>query len=250
MGVGGIPNPFFINYKEAQMNLNEIAEMSLQLINQYSVSGQIIPDSYNNQADYLIRIPHLANDGIVYIGTGNAKQIGSYVFSQKEDKNAKAVYKSYSMPSNFFRPYGSSVPYIIGKGKVPTSEYMWLGSRELLLSPHIEGQIKIDYYRYPHLFSTEFVPSEEDENGNVVTPWHYKDGTVEVDLPLEAQYALPYYIGAHLISQDYMNESYILMNEFELKMSRISTYPIVDVESAEDVYGASNEFYFGGGISI
>ena len=102
------------------MNLNEIAEMSLQLINQYSVSGQIIPDSYNNQADYLIRIPHLANDGIVYIGTGNAKQIGSYVFTQKEDKDSKAVYKSYSMPNNFFRPYGSSVPYIIGKGKLAT----------------------------------------------------------------------------------------------------------------------------------
>lgn len=232
------------------MNLNEIAEMSLQLINQYSVSGQIIPDTYNNQADYLVRIPHLANDGIVYMGTGNVKQIGTYVFTQKADKSPNAVFKSYSMPSAFFRPYGSSVPYIIGKGQVPTSEYMWLGSRELLLSPHIEGQIKIDYYRYPSLFSTEFVPSVVDEEGNVITPWSYKDGTVEVDLPLEAQYALPYYIGSHLISQDFLNESYILMNEFELKMARISTYPVVDVESAEDTYGISNGFYYEGGISI
>lgn len=238
--------------------------MALKLINQYSVAGEIIPDTYNNQADYLLKIPNLANDCIVYISTHALPQIGTYVFDKKAQSGKDAKYSSYSMPDAFYRSYGSSIPYVIGKGQVPTDKYIWTGSKTLLLHPSVEGQIKIDYYRYPHLFSTEFTPTTEKTVKETVTeggtetviektitvPWSYKDGTVEADLPLEAQYAIPYYVGAHLISQDYMNESYILMNEFELKMSRLSTYPTVDVESAEDVYGTGGDFYFGGGMSI
>ena len=44
-------------------------DFTLQLINQYSVAGVKIPETYNAQADYLKRIPKLLDDAQVYAAT-------------------------------------------------------------------------------------------------------------------------------------------------------------------------------------
>ena len=45
----------------------------LQLLNQYSVAGSRVEESYNNQADYLAKIPRLLDDAQVYVATGTGK---------------------------------------------------------------------------------------------------------------------------------------------------------------------------------
>ena len=212
------------------MTLKEICDMSLQLINQFSIVGKEISDTYNGQADYLRRIPSLVNDCLVYLYTNAVPQVARYVFTKEKGNVTDGVFDEYELPMNFCRPYGSSVPMLGGK-VLPVMKYRWMAGRRLAISPEIEGEICVEYYRYPILFSTDFVGSTQEKE------WNYKDGSVECDAPLEAQYAIPYYVAAHLIQQDYLSESYIFMNEFELKMSRLHVVPVLEVAPCEDVYG-------------
>ena len=48
-------------------------EFTLELVNQYSIAGGEIATTYNNQADYLRRIPKLLNDAQVYVATNAGK---------------------------------------------------------------------------------------------------------------------------------------------------------------------------------
>ena len=212
------------------MTLKDICDMTLQLVNQYSISGKEIPDTYNAQADYLRRIPGLVNDCLVYLYTNAIPQVAQYIFRKEKGDTASGEFDEYELPMNFCRPYGSSVPKLRGK-ELSVNKYRWVAGRRLAISPEIEGQITVDYYRYPILFSVGFEASGDGKQ------WSYVDGDVECDAPLEAQYAIPYYVAAHIIQQDYLSESYILMNEFELKMSRISVVPVLEVAPCEDVYG-------------
>ena len=44
------------------MKYGELRDQVLKLLNQYTVAGAPVAETYNNQADYLKRIPSFAND--------------------------------------------------------------------------------------------------------------------------------------------------------------------------------------------
>ena len=44
------------------MKYGELRDQVLKLLNQYTVAGDPVAETYNNQADYLKRIPTFAND--------------------------------------------------------------------------------------------------------------------------------------------------------------------------------------------
>ena len=49
------------------MTYGEARDKTLQLINSYSLGGRVIESSYNEQQDYLNRIPGLLNDAMMFI---------------------------------------------------------------------------------------------------------------------------------------------------------------------------------------
>ena len=51
------------------MTYAEIKRQTLELANMYSIAGEPVPGSYNNQQDYLNRIPSLINTALVNIRT-------------------------------------------------------------------------------------------------------------------------------------------------------------------------------------
>ena len=51
------------------MLYSEIKRETLGHINQYSMAGSPVAASYNNQADYLNRIPILINEGVLNVRT-------------------------------------------------------------------------------------------------------------------------------------------------------------------------------------
>jgi hypothetical protein len=55
------------------MNYKWARDYTLELINQYSIAGAVTPESYNNQADYLARIPKMLNDAQIYVATTAGK---------------------------------------------------------------------------------------------------------------------------------------------------------------------------------
>ena len=69
------------------LTLKDVQDMSLQLINQYSIAGSSIASSYNNQQDYLLRIPLLVNAAQNYVATTAKKIFAEYVFVQNPAQN-------------------------------------------------------------------------------------------------------------------------------------------------------------------
>lgn len=306
------------------ITLKQIKAMSLQLINQYSIAGQNIPSSYNNQQDYILRMTALINDAQNYIATTTKKIFAQYVITQtpipnilsgdtretkthlntdisyhvdsakayyfevsgdatvsiktkngtqiieceqgdtsefkaykglitdtedvtlifggqypysfrnvalynqnfktENDIPSNALYQEYIMPLNFYQLVGRGIPYT-GKNKYClTHDYEWRGKKTLMLRSDLVGEWKIDYYKYP----TAITDSTED--GYIL------------DVYEEAVWCIPYYVAAHLVMQDDANAAYTLLNEWELKMSRLNESIQTDVNIIEDVYG-----FFGGG---
>lgn len=56
------------------LTLEQAQNMAIQLMDQYSVAGNLVAQTYNNQKDYLLRVPLLVNDAQNYIAT-TAKKI-------------------------------------------------------------------------------------------------------------------------------------------------------------------------------
>lgn len=69
------------------LTLKDVQDITLQLINQYSIAGSLVSASYNNQQDYLLRIPLLVNDAQNYIATTAKKIFAEYVFVQNAIPN-------------------------------------------------------------------------------------------------------------------------------------------------------------------
>lgn len=296
--------------------------MTLQLINQYSIAGAMVPPSYNNQQDYLNRVNLLVNDAQTIIATTVKKLFAQFKITQNPIKNelgntlaydviqhlnydiaykadsAKAYYfevddvatidvvvggvvvetisndvsgegfksfkglitdigevqlvfkgdysynirnvalydvsfpsadkipafvpyREYKMPDDFFQLVGRGIPYINGDRVGHSKEYSWRGKDILLLDSNLKGEWTVDYYRYPTPIATDSAP------------------TTELDNTIDAQLAIPYYVAAHLIMEDDSNRSYIFMNEWELKLSRLGDAPQTLVNRVEDVYFSS-----------
>jgi hypothetical protein len=51
------------------MTYQECKNQVLKLLNQYTIAGNAVADGYNNQADYIRRIPSLINDAMMEIST-------------------------------------------------------------------------------------------------------------------------------------------------------------------------------------
>ena len=51
------------------MTYGQMRDRVLMLLNQYSIAGGKIRVTYNNQADYLARVPGAVNEALVYLAT-------------------------------------------------------------------------------------------------------------------------------------------------------------------------------------
>ena len=49
------------------MTYGQMRDRVLMLLNQYSIAGGKIRVTYNNQADYLTRVPGAVNEALVYL---------------------------------------------------------------------------------------------------------------------------------------------------------------------------------------
>ena len=93
------------------MTYGEMKSFVLQLLHQYTVAGDEIPDTYNGQADDLLRIPLLTRDAVLYVTTTNRKlravaelaepeSSGNILLSKKRDfVRFSRLSRGYTVPS-------------------------------------------------------------------------------------------------------------------------------------------------------
>ena len=199
------------------MTYGQLKKDVLSLINQYSIAGRVIEPTYNNQADYLIRIPEFVNDAQVLIAT-TAKPIPAAVKLCDLDREPVGGSFLYTMPPNFQR---FRTPTILDLSSDPVRRIPiegYLMDSQFLLGGADPHNCIAEYYRYPCLLSES--PSDDDR----------LDNTEDV------QRIIPYYVAAHLVMYDDSYAHSSLHNEFETRLSRLSRGMVTTLESVEDVY--------------
>lgn len=207
------------------MNVTECTTMSLKLVNQYSIAGTPIVESYNNQSDALLKINMLIDDAQKYIATTARKIFATHNISQVEGVRPSTTfggYNVYQMPDDFFQLCGRGIPYYdTGSDLQPlvmSHQYMWRNRNLLCIQKDIVGEFSVDYYRYPVEVTDSTV------------------GTTELDNVIEAQQCVPFYVSAHLVQTSNPSLAAVLTNEFETKLSRISDAIQSEVTQIEDVF--------------
>lgn len=205
------------------MTYGECRDMSLHLIHQESIAGVEIPGSYNNQQDYLNKIPGLINAAQMDLAT-TAKPIPAEVMLGDltyEDKEGSRV---YNLPADLWQRRGSGL--LIPRHDYPNgpshyerfNQCRMVGNTKLILFSCLPDNTILEYFRYPTRLSP--TPADTDVLDNVY----------------EAQEAVPYYVAAHLVMQDDAFMYATLYNEYTSKKSALHDRPQTEVSVVEDVY--------------
>ena len=194
-------------------------DYTLQLINQYSISGTEVPVSYNDQMDYILRIPKLLNNAQIHVATTTGK-IRTAVPLENLERRIGGEWHLYTMPDDFWHLCAGGL-IIQGADAVPerVNSVRIIGSNQLAVPRGINGNAFVEYYRMPSLLSDK--PKDTDELDNTVS----------------AQMILPYYAAAHLVMQDNQYAYQSLMNEFETRLSRLAPPLAAVCDTVGDDYG-------------
>lgn len=198
------------------MTYGEMKELVLQLLHRYSVAGETVPLTYQDQADAVLRIPALTRDALYYIATSTRRLRTVAELAEPEEVGG---WLAYDLPEDCYQ-LAAGLLRIRPDGTMKRErDYRLVGGRQVLTPRDRPGKLLVEYFRYPAV--PVGLPEDDDF----------------LDCPPEAQSAVAYYVAAHLSMED---DHYIhgaLYNEFEMKMARLQEGQMVECGSTEDVYG-------------
>jgi len=198
------------------MTYGELKDFVLQLLNRYSIAGERVERSYNDQADVIARIPALVRDGLHYMASSNRRLRQTAQLVSPQDLGS---WLAYQLPDDCYQVVGGLLQLCDDGAIRRYRGYRLAGSRQLLVPKWERGRFLVEYFRYPS------VPQGVPEDGDFL------------DCPPEAQTALAYYVASHLAMEDNNYLHAALYNEFELKMARMQEGAMMECGVVEDVYG-------------
>lgn len=196
------------------MRYADIKRAVLSHINQYTMVGSPVAPSYNNQADYLNRIPTLMNEALVNIRTFVKPLPVVYDLVGGEEYGD---YMRYELPSDFWSLRSGGVTIIRDGHYMKTNNYHLQGAKYILVP---EGDCTIEYYRYPELLPMD---------GSI--PDDY-----EVNEDLEVLQTATYYVSAYLVLQEDEFAYAQLYNDYESRLARIAPRVTVENIPIKDVF--------------
>lgn len=206
------------------MLYRDIKREVLGHINQYSIAGAQVSPSYNNQADYLARIPQLINEGLVNVRT----LVKPEPVVLQLDPEAMAPERlgdllRFKLPDDFWslRTGGFSV---VEDGRFKkTAQYRLQGKQYVLVPAKSGGIYILEYYKYP-----EQLPLNPED-------------TYELQEDLEVIQAATYYAAANLVMLEDEFAYASLYNDYESRLTRISPGITAELQPVEDVYAFGHE---------
>ena len=198
------------------MKYADIKRAVLSHINQYTMAGAQVAQTYNNQADYLNRIPVLVNEALVSIRT-LVKPI-PVVYSLDYGEPYGGMMR-YELPEDFWSLRSGGVS-VIRDGKFRKTNQYRLQGKKYILVPE-DGSYTVEYYRYPVQLPLD----------NTLTD------SYELDEDPEVIQAATYYASAYLVLQEDEFAYATLYNDYESRLGRISPGVTAEVQPIEDSYG-------------
>ena len=198
------------------MKYADIKRAVLSHINQYTMAGSQVAPAYNNQADYLNRIPVLLNEALVNIRT-LVKPIP--VVLPLTDGEPYGGMIRYELPPDCWTIKTGGVSVIRGGKFQRTNQYRLQGKKYILVPE--DGSYTVEYYRYPVQLPLD----------NTLTD------SYEVEEDPEVLQAATYYASAYLVLQEDEFAYATLYNDYESRLGRISPGITAEVQPVEDSYG-------------
>lgn len=199
------------------MTYEQVKNATLKLLNQYTVAGHEVGSSYNNQIDYLKRIPDLVNDAVMEIAT-TVRKIPALLDLAALDKEDLGHEVRFTLPADFYQFVGGGFAKTTEGRLLHTNVYATQGRRFLILPKDEANDYSITYYRYPALISEE--PA----------------GDEEIDNDPDTHFAIPYYVAAHLAIHD---ESFLyssFYNKYEDKLAKLAGVVHTEAHTVGDAY--------------
>ena len=199
------------------MNYGQVRDQVLKLLNQYSIAGAQVSPSYNNQQDYLNRIPGLVNDAVMEIAT-TARKIPALIRLDDLEHEEKGKEIWYELPEDFYQLVSGSVVQAREGVTLHTNLYALQGRKWLLVPREEAGDYSLVYYRYPALLPDK--PADEDE----------------LDNDPETHFAVPFYVAAFLVDHDDSFLCALFNNKYEDKLAKMGAGVTAETRPVSDVY--------------
>ena len=214
------------------MTYGQLRDRVLQLIFSYSLAGDTIPPSYNNQADYVKQIPGLLNSAQTYI-----YQIKHFEDCIKLADLTKEVIDDvtdlYILPDDCL---SIKAGLVIPTADFGTMDRFWhyklIGGDKLLVPHGVDDQLHLILE-----YNKRGSPCPDDPPDNYVLK-----NTDEVNE------MIPFYIAAHCVLYDDSFRYAALKNEFEDRLTRLQPNPVyIEMSEVRDYYpGVYNTGYWRG----
>jgi hypothetical protein len=210
------------------MTYEQVKNRVLQLLNQYTVAGTHVPSSYNNQQDYLNRIPDLVNDAMMEIAT-TVRKIPALLHLNIDDEYTEfGDLVQFELPEDFYQFKTGDTLLMTEDGHVFHTNRYAIQGRNYLLIPRRELEkgrtYTLTYYRYP-------IPAD-------------LTSTDPLDNVPETHEAIPYYVAAFIVIHD---DSFLyasFYNKYEDKLSKMSPDISAEVHSVGDVYNFDSGYVY------
>lgn len=200
------------------MTYGEVRDRSLKLVNQYSIAGETIQRSYNNQADYLLRIPPLVNDAQLLIASG-PRPIRESKELNRCNAHEYGDMLEFTLPQDLMEIVPGGVLVLDGERAYYESGYVRPDDKRILVPKSIPGVLRLEYFRRPR-------PLPVDPTDNV-----------ELDNNPLTHMAIPYYAAAHLVLQEDAFAYASLYNEWQSQLSGMYQRPQPHRGVVYNVYG-------------
>jgi len=212
------------------MKVKECVENALRLLNQYSIAGSVIAESYNAQGDDIARMVSLINDAEMEIAK-TVRPISEKFYFEVTKENQHTGWYEIEKPEDydrfcaikFMRPLGSSGKYHVPEF-VDASEYRQLEDGTIYLPTDVIGKYLIEYYRFP----VHLDPTMSDADMAVT----------DLDNLPDTHEAIPYFV-ASMIALDSNTYAYAALNNaWETRLARLNNKPArAENHVVTDVYG-------------
>ena len=199
----------------------------LQLVFSYSLAGQTIPSTYNNQEDYIKQIPGLLNSAQTYLY--QFKRIPECVRLSDlvcdEDVDGMEMYylpdDCLRMKPGLLLMTTETRHRMLGAHLTERfTDYRVIGGNRLLVPEGLGEELFLEYEK-------RTVPVTDDVADSYVLE--------NVD---EVNECIPFYIAAHLVMYDDSFRYASLKNEFEDRLNRLALNPTyVEDSEVRDAYG-------------
>jgi hypothetical protein len=204
-------------------------DAAYQLLNEYSIAGEVVHLSYNDQADLENRMINLINAAQMEIAK-TVKPIDETTLFVVDADNFKTGWQSIPRPYNFDTI--ESVRFIEEDnrpGRTPefyrTSRYRQTADGTIFLPTDQKGTYVIEYRRFPIRYQKDV----DKETGLDNTP--------------DTHEAIPYYVASMLAIDDNQYAYAAFQNEWEKRLARMdSRQAHAEFDEVDDVYGF-NRFY-------